>query len=184
MFPYLSCDIKHFFDPPKRVGIWTYKFTLVRLISYFDPILPKIWPLCNFRILWNLFMPCKVQFWYCFVCATICSVYVWIFNVPNSKLTSKFTMLYFWPPFCPKMAFFCNFQSLWNLFVPCKVHFCYSFIRATICSVYLCIFNAPNDKLTSKFMILHFWPSFYLNLASFAPSSASATYLCLLMCIF
>ena len=44
---------------------------------------------------YDLHMPCKVHFWYCFVCTTISSVHVWIYSVPNRKLASKLTILYF-----------------------------------------------------------------------------------------
>ena len=66
----------------------------------------KFGPFCKFRSLYNLFMHCKVYIWCCIVCVTIFSVHLWIYSVPNGKLSSKLKILYFWPPFCtiwPKM---------------------------------------------------------------------------------
>ena len=105
-------------------------------------------------------MPYKVHFWYCIVCTTIFSVHLWIYSVPNGKLASKLTILYFLPPFCPIFGPFCNFQSLYNLSMPCKVHNWNCLVYETIFSVHLWIYSVPNGTLASKLKILYFLPPF------------------------
>ena len=78
-------------------------------------VCPKLGPFCTFLNLHFLFMPCQVQFLYCFICTTIVWISLWIYSVPIGKLTSKLKILYFWRPFCLKFGTFCNLQILYNL---------------------------------------------------------------------
>ena len=102
----------------------------------------------------------------------------------NLKSGLKVYVFYFWPPVCPKCVRFSNSHSLYNLSMPCKVHFLYCFVCEIICSVHLWIYSVPNGKLASKLKILYFWPPFWTNLALFAPFLASISYLILSKCSF
>ena len=94
----------HFVSPFMDLQCFNWKFVLkIDDFVFLPPFCPKFGPFCNFQTLYNLFMPCKVHFWYCFVCATTFSVLLWIYSIPNGKLTLKLKILYFWPLFCPKI---------------------------------------------------------------------------------
>ena len=56
-------------------------------------------------------------------------------ELKNSKIWLNF--LYFLPPFCPEFGPFCNFKSLYNLYIPCKLRIWYCFVCETIFSVHL-----------------------------------------------
>ena len=112
-------------------------------------------------------MHSKVQFWYCFGWITIFSVHFWIYSVPNRKLASKLTILYFSRFVCPNYGPFCRFESSYDPLMPCKVHVWYCFVCTSIFSVHLRIYSVSNGKLASKLTILYFWPSFCPNSGSF-----------------
>jgi hypothetical protein len=87
-------------------------------------------------------------------------VHLWVYSVPIGGLSLKLRILYFSPPFCPIFGPFCQFQRLYNLSTPRKVHFLHCFVCTTIFYVHLWIYSVPNCKLASKLKILYFGPLF------------------------
>ena len=132
----------------------------LKILYFLPPFCPKFCPFRTFLSFHILFMAYTVQFWYCFICTTIMSVHLWIYSVPIGKFALKLTIFNFLPPFCPIFGPFCNFKSVYNLSMPCKLCIWYCFVCETIFSVHLWIYSVPNGKLASKLKILYFLPLF------------------------
>ena len=70
-------------------------------------ILPKFCSFCIFRGSCDTTKHLRLYFWHCFVCTTTLSAHIWIYNLSNGKLASKFTNLYILTTNLPK------FRSFW-----------------------------------------------------------------------
>ena len=88
-----------------------------RFLYFLPPFCPKFCPFCNFQSLYNLFIPCKVHSLYCFVCATTFAVQLWIYSIPNGKLTLKLKILYFWPPFGLYTSLYCTNNNITKMYL-------------------------------------------------------------------
>ena len=153
------------------VHLWIYSVSNGKLASkwmilyFLSSFCPNFGPFCSFKRSSDRLMLCKVHFRYFFVCTTICSVHLWIYSVPNGKLASKLTILYFWPSFCPSS---CDISMHWN------VHFWYCFVCPTTFSIHLWSYSVPNGKLVLKLAIFYFDPPLCLVLVPFCTVKRSS----------
>ena len=119
----LYCLHNHFFSPLMELQRSKWKIgpkidDFVLTILYFWPsFCPNLGHFYSFHSSYDLHMPCKVHFWYCFICTTTFSVHLWIYSVPNGKLASKLSISVFWPSFCPNLGPFCSFQGYYDIFM-------------------------------------------------------------------
>ena len=144
----------------------------LKILYFLPPFCPKFGPFCTFLSLHILFMAYKVQFWYCFIGTTIFSFHLWIYSIPIGKLALKFTILYLWPPVCPKFGHFCNFKSVYNLFNIVL------FVEPFFLSIYgFTVFQMAHWPQKLRFCILDLY--FAQNVSVFATFRAYTTYLCL-----
>ena len=134
----LSYLHNHFFSPFMDLQCCKLQIGLkIEDFVFLTPILHQFGSFCTFFSLHILVMPCRVQFWYCFICTTIFLVHLWIYSVPIGKLALKLTILYFSPPFCPTFGPFATSRaSTTYLRVP-KCIFCiFSFVQPFSLSIY------------------------------------------------
>ena len=120
----------------------------------------------------------KVHFLQCLVGITIFSVHLWIYRIPNGKLASKLTILYFLPPFSPKFSLFATSRASTTYLCLANCEFGMGlFVKPFFLSIYV----------FTVFQMAHWWPQnrrfcivylhFAQKVALLAPLWASISYL-------
>ena len=105
-------------------------------------------------------IPYKVHFWNYCVCTTISSVRLYSYSVPNGKLASKLTILYFLNAILPKFWHFFHFSELLRpIYAEQTTAFVLFCLHDNCFSPVMELWSVTNRQFASKLTILCFWPT-------------------------